>query len=108
MNPFKHLFLCVCLLTALPAAALSIAAPDESFIYRFDRNDDSKLNLQEFLAIKLLPDSKWIVPFAIDRQSFTTLDRNQNGYLDSQDQLPIDYKPEVYRYIQCWPQCEPQ
>lgn len=97
------LLLCCC---ALPAQALSIAPPDTSFIYSFDKNGDNKLSLKEFLAIKKSSDDKLVWDFPITQNSFKKLDRNKNGFLDEKDELPIDYTKDVYDYIQCWPRCE--
>lgn len=94
---------CCCI---LPARALSIAAPDTTFIYLFDKNNDSKLSLKEFLDIKKSSSGKLVWEFPITQDSFKKLDRNKNGFLDKEDELPIDYTQDVYEYILCWPHCE--
>lgn len=88
------------------AHALSISSPDKSFVYAYDHNDDNKLSLKEFLAIKKSPDSKLTWSFTIDSTSFKTLDHNRDGFLDDKDELPIGFTQDVYDYIQCWPHCE--
>lgn len=102
-NILTAILFCCC---TLPAHALSIAQPNESFVYTYDKNGDNKLSLKEFLTIKKSPDSKLTWNFTIDRTSFKTLDRNRDGFLDSKDELPIGYTQDVQDYIQCWPRCE--
>lgn len=96
-----------CGLLSLPAHALSVMPPAQSFITRFDRNGDGKLNVSEFLAIGAdqTGDLRWRFP--LTREGFRTLDRDRNGYLDDVDELPVDFSPEVNEYIQCWPHPAP-
>lgn len=102
---FHKLFIGLLILFSSSAQALSIAPPDESFIYKFDKNGDHKLNLKEFLAVKKSSVKNLVFDFPITQQSFKKLDRNKNGFLDAYDYLPISYTQEVYDYIQCWPRC---
>ncbi|WLF84253.1 hypothetical protein [Moraxella sp. ZY210820] len=102
----KYLFLSLLIVFSSSVQALSIAPPDESFIYKFDNNGDHKLNLKEFLAVKRSSAEDLVFDFPITQQSFKKLDRNKNGFLDEFDNLPIAYTQEIYDYIQCWPRCE--
>ncbi len=96
-----------CSLLSLSAHALDVMSPAQSFITRFDRNGDGKLNVSEFLAIRAdqTGDLRW--QFPLTREGFHALDRDRNGYLDNADELPVDFSPEVNEYIQCWPRPAP-
>lgn len=106
MKNMKIIVVALLCCSTFPAQALDIASPDTSFIYSFDKNDDNKLSQKEFLSIRKSSDNTLAWDFLITQDSFKKLDRNKNGFLDGQDELPIDYTQEFYDYILCWPQCE--
>lgn len=100
----RHIVLTALCLCAAPAYALSIASPDESFIYSYDQNDDQRLSLKEFLAINPSSTGDLVLSFPIKRDSFRRLDRNRNGYLEVRDRLEgIGYSERVNCYISHWP-----
>lgn len=94
-------------MSTLPASALDVMPPNESFIYAFDQNRDGKLNLKEFLSIKKSPDGVLVWDFPINRASFKMLDKNRNGYLEQKDALPIRFTDEFNDCISRWPSCSP-
>ncbi|MCP2041545.1 hypothetical protein L1281_002152 [Neisseria sp. HSC-16F19] len=102
MNPRIPLYLL--LAAALPAYALDIPTPAEAFIRQFDRNQDQRLSLSEFLAIRGQSPKHLRWTLAIDRATFHKLDRNRNGYLDSSDKLAdIHYSDTFLEEIGRWP-----
>lgn len=103
MNTIQKFTLLSLSFLSLPVASLSIASPDTGFISLFDQNNDDKLTLQEFLAIQREPNIKLTWNFPISPDSFKTLDRNGDNYLDKKDNLPISYTEDFYKVIQCWP-----
>ena len=95
------------LFPAVSAYALSVASPDASFIYAYDKNGDNKLSLKEFLSIDPSSTGSLVLTFPISRDSFRKLDRNRNGYLDVRDRLEgIGYSESMNCYISNWPRSE--
>ena len=102
MNPRIPLYLL--LAAALPAHALDIPAPSEAFIRQFDRNQDQRLSLTEFLAIRGQSQKHLRWTLAIDRATFRRLDRNRNGYLDGGDELQdVHYSDAFLEEVSRWP-----
>lgn len=95
----------ICLLLAvLPAHALDIPAPATAFIRYFDRNQDQRLSLPEFLAIRGQTQDHLHWTFATDRATFQKLDHNRNGYLDDGDELQnIHYTDTFLEEVGRWP-----
>lgn len=102
----KYLFLSLLIVFSSSVQALSPTLPDESFIYSFDKNGDSKLHLKEFLAVKKSSAENLDWDFPITQSSFKKLDLNKDGFLDYKDELPIYYSKEFSEYILCLPNCE--